>query len=194
MLGAAPAMQVGANKYGPFNWRQQPVQAMTYAEAILRHLLAWIDGQDVAEDTGISHLGHIAAGVGILLDADAADNLIDNRPSKGPAADMLRSQDHSLIYVQAQDDESVGEAFSRLLREERNKPVYLTSPKPMTITYRGYDLSSGVDYAVEQVLDTATGRSSYRMHRVDECWKGFNARGREHLIGCDRYRDGLPHA
>jgi hypothetical protein len=102
MIAAAPAMAVGAEKYGPFNWRKQPVQAMTYVEAVMRHLYAWIDGQDNAEDTNISHIGHAIAGLGILADAMAADNLIDNRPVFGPAADMLRDQDQSGAH---QDEE-----------------------------------------------------------------------------------------
>ena len=92
----APAMAVGANKYGPFNWREQKVQAMTYAEALLRHVLAWIDGQDYAEDTGVHHLAHAMAGLAILADAMESDNLIDNRPKSGPTADILRAQDHSV--------------------------------------------------------------------------------------------------
>lgn len=95
MIGAAEAMQTGAVKYGPFNYRENKVQAVTYYEAICRHLFAWFDGQEVAEDTGVHHLRHVAAGVGILLDALDAGNLIDNRPVKGPSADMLRALDRS---------------------------------------------------------------------------------------------------
>lgn len=101
VLGPAPAMAIGAAKYGPFNWREQPVQAMIYVEAVLRHLFAWIDGQDDAEDTGISHIGHAQAGLAILADAIAAGNVIDNRPAKGPAADMLRAQDRSVAPVES---------------------------------------------------------------------------------------------
>lgn len=97
VIGPAPAMEIGAIKYGPFNWRAQPVQAMTYVEAALRHLYAWIDGQDDAEDTGISHISHAQAGLAILQDAIMSGNLIDNRPPKGPAADALRSLDRSTI-------------------------------------------------------------------------------------------------
>jgi len=96
MIGAAEAMQTGAAKYGPFNYRENKVQAVIYYEAILRHLFAWFDGQELAEDTNVHHLRHVAAGVGILLDALAEGNLIDNRPVKGPAADMLREQDRSI--------------------------------------------------------------------------------------------------
>lgn len=96
---SAPAHLNGANKYGAFNWRKQPVQAMTYVEAIQRHLAAWVDGQDNAEDTGIHHFAHAIAGLNILADAMGLGILIDNRPPKGPAADMLREQDHSAIPV-----------------------------------------------------------------------------------------------
>lgn len=98
-LAAAPAMAVGANKYGPFNWRAQPVQVMTYIEAAFRHLYAFVDGQDNAEDTDVSHIGHALASLGILADAFAMNNVIDNRPPKGPAADMLRAQDKSVVMV-----------------------------------------------------------------------------------------------
>lgn len=95
-IGASEAMENGASKYGPFNWREKPIEYMTYLVAIKRHINALIDGQDEAEDTGIHHLKHIAAGTGILLDAlNIPGDLIDNRPPKGPAADMLRALDKS---------------------------------------------------------------------------------------------------
>lgn len=85
----------GAIKYGPFNWRETPVEMVTYLEAIDRHLAALKDGQDVAEDSGYSHIGHIIAGANIIADAKAHGTLIDNRFAKGPAADMLRARDKS---------------------------------------------------------------------------------------------------
>lgn len=95
-IGAAEAMAIGAVKYDPFNWRQTPIQYMTYLEAMKRHILALIDGQDLAEDSGVHHLKHVAAGAGIVLDAMAIPGgLVDNRPPKGPAADLLRAQDKS---------------------------------------------------------------------------------------------------
>lgn len=96
-IGAAEALANGAAKYGPYNWREQPVEYMTYLVAMKRHINALIDGQDYAEDTGIHHLHHIVAGGGILIDAKGIPGgLIDNRPPKGPAADMLRAQDRTL--------------------------------------------------------------------------------------------------
>jgi hypothetical protein len=93
---SAPAHQNGMEKYGAFNWRLNPVQLMTYLAAIRRHLDAFIDGQDEAEDTHIHHLSHMLASMNIIADALALGNLIDNRPPKGPAADMLRAQDKSV--------------------------------------------------------------------------------------------------
>lgn len=76
----AKALQQGAAKYGPWNWRQNNVEIMTYVGAIRRHLDALIDGENNAPDSGVHHLGHIAAGCGIVLDALKHGTLIDNRP------------------------------------------------------------------------------------------------------------------
>jgi hypothetical protein len=71
---------LGAQKYGPWNWRENKVEAMTYVGAIHRHLAAWADGQNNDPESGISHLAHIAASCNILLDAGRAGTLLDNRP------------------------------------------------------------------------------------------------------------------
>lgn len=76
------AMMDGGGKYGPYNWRDNKVVAMIYIDAIKRHLDAWVEGQEKAEDSGCHHLGHARAGLGILLDAQATGNLIDDRPVK----------------------------------------------------------------------------------------------------------------
>ena len=80
MLPVAQALKNGADKYGAWNWRENPVEAMTYVAAILRHLYDWVEGEEVAPDSMVHHLGHLAASVAILLDAQATGNLIDNRP------------------------------------------------------------------------------------------------------------------
>lgn len=91
LLGAAKAFGEGARKYGAFNWRESKVEAMTYAGAMMRHLAAYIDGEDVDPEssTGKLHLEGIAACVGILLDCTYGGFLIDNRPPKGPAPAMV---------------------------------------------------------------------------------------------------------
>ena len=76
---AAKAHQQGADKYGPFNWRETKVCASTYISAMMRHLDLWRDGEDLAPDSGVSHLGHIIAGANILLDAAHCGTLVDDR-------------------------------------------------------------------------------------------------------------------
>ncbi len=85
----ALAMANGADKYGPYNWRDKKVQAMIYLEACMRHLLAWQDGEEVAEDSQVHHLGHAKACIGILIDALETDSLIDNRPKPGAMAKVV---------------------------------------------------------------------------------------------------------
>lgn len=86
---ASQAMADGAAKYGPYNWREKPVRMTVYISAIQRHLAALMDGEEVTRDTGVPHLGAIAASIGILADAQATGNLIDDRPTTGPAGDLI---------------------------------------------------------------------------------------------------------
>ena len=83
LQAAAGAHALGAAKYGPWNWREHSVAASVYVNAILRHLKAWQEEEDDDPESGVSHLGHIMACCGILLDAQAQGKLVDDRPRKG---------------------------------------------------------------------------------------------------------------
>lgn len=85
----ALAMQDGAAKYGPYNWRENKVVASIYIDAAKRHLLAWFDGEECAADSGFPHLAHALASLGIIVDALETGNLVDDRPTKGAAADLI---------------------------------------------------------------------------------------------------------
>lgn len=90
ILHGAHAMMNGATKYGPYNWREKPVIASIYVDAVLRHTGAWFDEQEErAEDSGVHHLGHVIASAGIILDALATGNLVDDRPKNGKGAAVL---------------------------------------------------------------------------------------------------------
>jgi len=71
--------KLGASKYGEFNWRYTGVCATTYVNAILRHLNAWRDGEDLDPESGFSHLAHIACSCNILMDAAKVGKLQDDR-------------------------------------------------------------------------------------------------------------------
>ena len=90
LIYGALATAYGARKYGPFNWRDQPVELMTYMHALHRHILAWIDGENDDPETGLPHIGHAIACLAIAADAIETKSFIDNRPTKGCASDVLR--------------------------------------------------------------------------------------------------------
>lgn len=86
----ALAMEDGAKKYGPYNWREKKVRASIYVAAAMRHLEAWHDSrEEVADDSKKPHLGHALACIGIIVDAFETGNLIDDRPVAGPAAKLI---------------------------------------------------------------------------------------------------------
>ncbi len=91
-IATAPAMADGARKYGPYNWRENAVRLSIYLDAIERHLNAYRDGENVAPDSKISHLAHMAACLAIIFDAEGIGKLIDDRPVSGPAPALMEAQ------------------------------------------------------------------------------------------------------
>ena len=71
--------ELGAHKYGRFNWRLHEVSATVYYDAAMRHLMAWFDGEDLDPESGESHLAHVMACMAILMDAEANAKMKDNR-------------------------------------------------------------------------------------------------------------------
>lgn len=105
VIYAALGFHDGAIKYGPFNWRQDAVEIMTYIAACRRHLDAFVDGEELSEEEiwnpsveeqwasiylgAKPHLGHAIACLMILADAISLGHVIDNRPLPGPAPALL---------------------------------------------------------------------------------------------------------
>ena len=81
----------GADKYGPYNWRENSVAASIYIGAAKRHIDLWWDGEELAKDSGVHHIGHALACLGIIVDAKEGGNLIDDRPLPGPASRLMDS-------------------------------------------------------------------------------------------------------
>ena len=73
----------GAAKYGRSNYRVMGVRASIYYDALRRHVDAWFEGEDIDPDSGIPHLGHALACLAILVDAEAAGKLTDDRMYPG---------------------------------------------------------------------------------------------------------------
>lgn len=69
----------GACKYGRSNYRAIGVCASIYVDAAKRHLNAWFEGEDTDPDSGLPHLAHALASMAIIVDAQAAGKLNDDR-------------------------------------------------------------------------------------------------------------------
>jgi len=88
-IAESVVMALGAAKYEPFNWRSANVRASIYISAARRHLAQWFDGQDDDPESGVSHLAHARACLGILLDAIATGHVVDDRPPAGAASVLI---------------------------------------------------------------------------------------------------------
>lgn len=104
IVHGAHAMMDGAAKYGPYNWRDNPVIANIYVDAAMRHLSAWFEGQELAKDSGVHHLGHAIACCAILLDAQMTGNLVDNRPINGDPDKLANLLDELSAKLKAKKD------------------------------------------------------------------------------------------
>lgn len=89
-IAEALVLKHGADKYGPYNWRETNPKAVCYYDAATRHLLSWLDGEDNDPESGISHLAHVRACMGILIDAFETGCVDDNRPAIGTASELIR--------------------------------------------------------------------------------------------------------
>lgn len=83
------AMLDGALKYGRDNYRAIGVRASIYVDACMRHLVAWMEGEDNTTDSKVPHLGHALACIAIIIDAQAAGLLQDDRKIQGGYQQLL---------------------------------------------------------------------------------------------------------
>ncbi len=97
----AQALMDGARKYGPYNWRQEGVSAVTYISATMRHLRDYLDGEDEAADSQVHHLGHAMACLAIILDGIELGNLVDDRPLPAPTSaihERMKVKTHTVEF------------------------------------------------------------------------------------------------
>ncbi len=95
LVDMAWVFNLGAEKYGAYNWRQNSVSATVYVAALLRHVHAWYDGETIDPESGMSHVAHAMACAAIILDAQHTGNLIDDRPLPGKAGTRIRETERN---------------------------------------------------------------------------------------------------
>ena len=70
--------EIGAAKYGAYNWRATDVVASVYLDAAKRHLDLIAAGQWIDEETGAPHAAHVMACAAILIDAQQHGTLLED--------------------------------------------------------------------------------------------------------------------
>lgn len=73
----------GAEKYGDFNWLKGLEFSRLFGAA-MRHQMAFWQGQDLDEESGLPHIAHAIASLMMLLEMGSE---WDNRPYKGGEGD-----------------------------------------------------------------------------------------------------------
>lgn len=57
----------GTEKYGdPENWRE--VAQEYYKDALMRHIVAWLKGEETDKESGLNHLSHAACNIAFLME------------------------------------------------------------------------------------------------------------------------------
>jgi hypothetical protein len=77
-LEVGKVLTYGAKKYSPNNWRKLDRLQSRYTSAAIRHILAEMAGEEVDEETSLSHLAHAICCLMFKLE----DKLLDVQESK----------------------------------------------------------------------------------------------------------------
>ncbi len=75
----AAVLEFGARKYERHGWRNVDKRSRYFA-ATLRHLFAYVRGEDRDPESGLRHLAHAACSLLFLLEADVSGLGQDDRP------------------------------------------------------------------------------------------------------------------
>lgn len=86
MAEVGVAMLEGALKYGRHNYRVIGVRASVYYDATRRHIDSWWEGEDIDQDSMLSHLSKAIASLVVLRDAMMHGMLNNDRPPKSDVA------------------------------------------------------------------------------------------------------------
>lgn len=120
-------MTDGTLKYGRSNFRAAGVKASIYIDACRRHLNAWFEGEDVADDSQIPHLGHALACLAIIIDAQAAGRLEDDRMVHGGYAALLADMTPHIARLKRTHKKRTPKHFT--IADVVNKRRTMTDPK-----------------------------------------------------------------
>lgn len=73
------AFEDGEHKYGRDNWKSPGFAYTRIYDAVFRHLVAWLAGEDCAQDSNVHHLAHAAANLLFLIEYFYSGEGVDDR-------------------------------------------------------------------------------------------------------------------
>jgi len=76
--GMVRVLEYGAGKYAPHNWKKG-MPHTEIADCLLRHLFAWIHGEDTDQESGQKHLDHVLCNAMFLAYNTKHHPDLDNR-------------------------------------------------------------------------------------------------------------------
>lgn len=83
LLEISKVYAFGAKKYSENNWRLG-MKWTRIVGSTLRHLFAWVGGEDKDPESGLSHLAHAGCNVLFLLTYELTNSGTDDRWAKSP--------------------------------------------------------------------------------------------------------------
>ena len=128
------AMMEGARKYGRHNYRTVGVRASVYYDALMRHITAWWEGEDIDPDSGLSHLVKAIACMVVLRDSMQRGNWVDDRPPSVDAGWQKRLNDIAKEIIDKYPDSKephtqVGQTYPFRKNQIWSKEWGITSPE-----------------------------------------------------------------
>ena len=89
IAAGAMAFHEGRLKYGAQNWRVKGVRYSVYHSALLRHIMSAWEGETIDPESGLPHLSKALACLAIIVDAEAAGKLTDDRCVAGGYTNLV---------------------------------------------------------------------------------------------------------
>ena len=120
LIEIAKVMDHGKRKYAKHNWRSGIVFSRLIA-AVLRHILAWNDGETLDSETGISHLAHASCGLMFLLEFEQTRPDLDDRYISTSIGNSIQKTD------------TIAEQKDELSREDIRKIKQIADEKRMQL-------------------------------------------------------------
>ena len=77
LMSIVDVLTYGAHKYAPDNWKKVPQARERYADALLRHVFAWLDGESHDPESGLHHLSHAGCCILFLLHFELEEELCE---------------------------------------------------------------------------------------------------------------------